>query len=137
VGETLSSLAGERRVVLRGHPESTRNYCFVTDAAQGLLLALARGTPGLAYNIASREHRSNLDFIRLLAAQLPFDTAVEVPITALARPCSRTTVSIARAERDLDYTPRGTLALCLPFVADWTLRALDLPGSLSPDVKMA
>jgi nucleoside-diphosphate-sugar epimerase len=134
VGETLSSLARERRVVLRGHPESTRNYCFVTDAAQGLLFALARGTPGLAYNIASREHLSNLDFIRLLAAQLPFETAVDVPMTALARPCSRTTVSIARAEHDLDYMPRGTLAVCLPFVADWTLRALGLPGS--PDVKM-
>jgi nucleoside-diphosphate-sugar epimerase len=126
MGEILSSLAVDRRVALRGHPDSTRNYCFVTDAVQGMLRAMAVTGAGRAYNIGSSEHRSNLEFIRQLADQLPFETQIDVPQAALASPCSRTTLSIERARQELDYEPRGTLDRCLPYAAHWTLEALGL-----------
>jgi len=124
VGDIVKTLATTHKIDLRGHPDSIRNYCFVTDAAKGLLFALARGRRGTAYNIGSDEHRSNFDFIRQLADLLPFDAQVNVPPAALLAPRSEARVSIDKARRELAYTPRGTLARCLPFVVDWTVRAL-------------
>jgi len=49
-----AALAG-RDIVVRGHRENRRNYCYVADAVVGILSVLSVGANGEAYNIAGHE----------------------------------------------------------------------------------
>jgi dTDP-glucose 4,6-dehydratase len=125
LGGLLRPMRDERRVTLTGHPHTTRNYCFVADAAEGLLLALACGARGGAYLIGSDEHRSNADFVGDVAKLVGPGVEVAVSPSAWEAPQSATRVSIDKARNELGYRPQGTLATCLPFVVDWTLQAME------------
>ncbi len=128
LGEIVKELSERGRIALRGHPDSTRNYCFATDAAQGLLLTLVRGEPGTAYNVGAREHLTNADLVGKVAALLEIEDGVHVPPSALAQQRTRYTLSIGRAAADLGYEPRGTTEVCLPYAVAETLRGLRTEG---------
>lgn len=120
VGGIVDEALRTGTVLLRGHPESTRNYCFSVDAADGVLLAMTRGRPGTAYNIGSSENLSNLDFVSAVARLVDPTIEVEVPETALRQPRSKTVVSIDRARRELGFDPQTRLDAALPLTVAWT-----------------
>lgn len=125
LGAMLRQMRERRRVEVTGHPETSRNYCFVSDAVEGLLLALANGARGQAYIVGSDEHYTNAEFAHRVARLVGPDVQVDIAQSAWTAPRSVTRFSIERARRDLGYAPQGALDRCLPFVVDWTLDAMD------------
>ena len=47
------SIINNENIILHTKGETTRNYCYTADAVSGILIALAKGNPGEAYNIAN------------------------------------------------------------------------------------
>lgn len=47
------SIINNENIILHTKGETTRNYCYTADAVSGILIVLAKGNPGDAYNIAN------------------------------------------------------------------------------------
>ncbi len=65
----LNALAG-KPLPIYGNGQNIRDWLFVEDHADALLLVLERGAPGRSYNIGGENERSNLDLVRALCAIL-------------------------------------------------------------------
>jgi UDP-glucose 4-epimerase len=57
----------EREVVeVYGARGTVRDYIHVSDVASGIVAALEKGQPGNAYNIGTKQGRSNLEVLRMI-----------------------------------------------------------------------
>lgn len=65
----INALEG-RDIPVYGKGENVRDWLYVGDHAEALLLAAQKGEPGETYNIGGRAERSNLDLIKMLCALL-------------------------------------------------------------------
>ena len=61
----LNALAG-KPLPIYGDGSNVRDWLYVEDHADALLLVLARGAVGRSYNIGGENERSNLDLVRML-----------------------------------------------------------------------
>ena len=65
----LNALAG-KPLPIYGDGSNVRDWLYVEDHADALLLAVAQGAPGRSYNIGGENERSNLELVRTLCAIL-------------------------------------------------------------------
>ena len=65
----LNALAGQP-LPIYGDGSNVRDWLYVEDHADALLLAVAEGAPGRSYNIGGENERSNLELVRTLCAIL-------------------------------------------------------------------
>ncbi len=65
----LNALAG-KALPIYGDGSNVRDWLYVEDHAEALLLVLGRGAVGRSYNIGGENERSNLDLVRSLCAIL-------------------------------------------------------------------
>jgi dTDP-glucose 4,6-dehydratase len=65
----LNALAG-RDLPVYGDGSNIRDWLYVEDHAEALLLVLARGVPGRSYNIGGENERTNLELVKALCAIL-------------------------------------------------------------------
>lgn len=61
----LNALEG-KPLPIYGNGQNIRDWLFVEDHCEGLLLVLQEGTPGEKYNLGGRSERSNLDVVDAL-----------------------------------------------------------------------
>lgn len=59
----LNALEGKELPVY-GKGENIRDWIFVDDHAEGVMLAFSRGTPGLTYCLGGNSERKNIDVVR-------------------------------------------------------------------------
>lgn len=105
---------------LKGNPDSTRNWACVLDIAQGVLRTLVNGKPGEAYNIGSEEHLSSRQLAEMVASVFPKSVSVQAPTEPA--PLSLQTISIEKAQQELNYRPVFTFGSIAPLVIGRTLR---------------
>lgn len=68
----------ERDIVLHTKGETLRSYCYISDAAEGILYVLLKGRSGHAYNIANTDATISIyDMAQMLAQKYP-KTAVKI-----------------------------------------------------------
>jgi dTDP-glucose 4,6-dehydratase len=79
---TINAIAG-RALPVYGDGANMRDWLFVDDHAEALVLALERGHPGETYAIGARQPRSNLDVVRAICTVL--DEVRPDPMGAHAR----------------------------------------------------
>ncbi len=65
----LNALAG-KPIPVYGRGENVRDWLYVEDHANALLLVLEKGTIGRSYNIGGENERTNLDLIKTICAVL-------------------------------------------------------------------
>ncbi|MFD2173109.1 dTDP-glucose 4,6-dehydratase [Rhodobacter lacus] len=65
----LNALAG-KPLPIYGDGSNIRDWLFVEDHADALLLVLARGAPGRSYNIGGENERTNLELVKTLCTIL-------------------------------------------------------------------
>lgn len=65
----LNALAG-RPVPIYGKGDNVRDWLYVEDHAEALLLVLERGQPGRSYNIGGESERTNLQLVEALLSIL-------------------------------------------------------------------
>lgn len=123
----LNALEGKPLPVY-GRGENIRDWLFVEDHAEALLLVAERGRPGESYNIGARNERKNIDVVRFICALL--DEMVPRPsihrreslITFVSdRPGHdlRYAIDPGKIERELSWHPTETFESGLRKTVSW------------------
>lgn len=123
----LKALAGEP-IPVYGAGENVRDWLYVEDHAEALLLVVARGAVGGSYTIGGRAEARNIDLVRRICALLdvrrPGGAPHERLITFVAdRPGhdARYAIDPSRIETELGWRPSVTLEEGLGRTVDWYL----------------
>ncbi|MBU2963505.1 dTDP-glucose 4,6-dehydratase [Citreicella sp. C3M06] len=123
----LNALAG-KPLPIYGDGSNIRDWLYVEDHAEALLLVVAKGELGRSYNIGGENERSNLDLVRTLCAILdrkrPKEGSYADQITFVTdRPGhdARYAIDPARIRDELGWRPSVTVEQGLELTVDWYL----------------
>lgn len=115
---TIVKCFRDRELIVRGDGSATRDFVFVDDVAEGLVLAAERLEAAAYVNLASGREVSIAELVHLIAALSEFSG----PIVFDAAPSAgdlRRTASVERATRLLGFTPRVPLEEGLQRTIAW------------------
>jgi dTDP-glucose 4,6-dehydratase len=123
----LRALAG-RPIPVYGAGENVRDWLYVEDHADALLLVLQNGRVGRSYNIGGENQARNIDLVRMLCAILdarrpegaPHDRLITF-VTDRPGHDLRYAIDPARIRAELGWRPSVTLQQGLERTADWYL----------------
>ncbi len=124
----LNALAG-RPLPIYGNGQNIRDWLYVEDHADALLLVLQKGAVGRSYNIGGENERSNLDLVKTLCAILDAKRPKAVgsyadQITFVAdRPGhdARYAIDPSRIRDELGWRPSVTVEEGLERTVQWYL----------------
>lgn len=123
----LNAIAGQP-IPVYGAGQNIRDWLYVEDHAEALLLVLARGRIGRSYNIGGENEVRNIDLVRMICALLdemrPAPRPYADQITFVAdRPGHdlRYAIDPGRIRRELDWRPSVTLPEGLRRTVRWYL----------------
>ena len=124
----LNALAG-KPLPIYGNGSNVRDWLFVEDHADALLLVLSKGALGRSYNIGGENECSNLELVRMLCAILDHKRpkasgSYADQITFVAdRPGhdARYAIDPARIRTELGWRPSVTVAEGLARTVEWYL----------------
>jgi dTDP-glucose 4,6-dehydratase len=113
----IAALEG-RTIPIYGKGDNIRDWLYVEDHADALLLCAREGKPGETYNIGGRAERTNLDLVKMICAILddelpastykPHDGLIEF---VADRPGHdhRYAINCDKIERELGWTPAQSI----------------------------
>ncbi len=123
----LRALAGEA-IPVYGKGENVRDWLFVEDHAEALLLALDKGQPGRSYNIGGGNEARNIDLVRRICAILDGKHPEGAPHADLitfvedrAGHDLRYAIDATRIREELGWRPSVTLEEGLARTVQWYL----------------
>ena len=124
----LNALAG-KPLPIYGDGSNVRDWLYVEDHADALLLVLTRGAVGRSYNIGGENERSNLELVRTLCAILddkrpkPQGSYADQITFVADRPGhdARYAIDPARIRGELGWRPSLTVEEGLARTVDWYL----------------
>ena len=127
----LNALAGQP-IPVYGKGENIRDWLFVEDHADALLLALEKGELGRSYNIGGENEATNIDLVRKICAILddlrPGDAPYADQITFVTdRPGHdlRYAIDPTRMREELGWRPSVTVDEGLRKTVEWYLNNAD------------
>jgi len=127
---TILRALDDRALPVYGPGENVRDWLYVDDHVEALLLALRRGVPGETYALGGRAERRNLEVVREICRVLDVlsPSAVVRDRTSLIsfvadRPGHdfRYAMDTAKAERELGWAPKETFESGLTRTVQWYL----------------
>jgi len=98
-----------------------RDWLFVEDHCEALLLVLERGRPGEVYNIGGRNEYPNLEIVRRILSHLGRPESLIRYVTDRPGHDRRYAIDASKIERDLGWRPRFTFEEALPRTIEWYL----------------
>ncbi|MBC7133183.1 MAG: dTDP-glucose 4,6-dehydratase [Roseovarius sp.] len=118
-----------RPIPVYGRGENVRDWLFVEDHAEALLLAVARGQPGRSYNVGGHNERRNIDLVHRICdlvdemAPRPGSRCRELVRFVADRPGhdARYAIDPARITRELGWQPRVPVEEGLRRTVRWFL----------------
>jgi dTDP-glucose 4,6-dehydratase len=124
----LKALAGEP-IPVYGKGENVRDWLYVEDHADALLLVLQKGEVGESYNIGGENERRNIDLVRTLCAVLDekrpkaAGSYAEQITFVTDRPGhdARYAIDPSRIRRELGWRPSVTVEEGLALTVQWYL----------------
>jgi dTDP-glucose 4,6-dehydratase len=123
----LNALAGEE-IPVYGEGANVRDWLYVEDHADALLLVLERGAVGRSYNVGGENERTNLELVRAICAildRLRPDAAPHDRLIAFVadRPGHdmRYAIDPARIREELGWRPSVTVEEGLERTVRWYL----------------
>jgi dTDP-glucose 4,6-dehydratase len=123
----LNALAG-KPIPVYGQGLNVRDWLYVEDHAEALLLVCETGAPGRSYNIGGNNERRNIDLVRTICALLDERRPAGAPhdrlITYVAdRPGHdlRYAIDASRIRDELGWSPSVTVEEGLAKTVDWYL----------------
>jgi len=129
----IAALEG-REIPIYGKGDNVRDWLFVDDHADALLLAAQNGEPGETYNIGGRAERTNLELVKMICAILDdaLPTSSHRPHESLInfvadRPGHdlRYAINCDKIERTLGWSPSLTIDKGMEQTVRWYLDNCD------------
>ena len=115
---TIAKCFRDGELVVWGDGSPTRDFLFVDDVAEGVVLAAERLDPPSVVNIASGREISIAELVRLIASLSGFSGRITFD-AAKGSGDPRRVASIDRARLLLDFTPRVSLEEGLRRTIEW------------------
>ncbi|MBK4216378.1 dTDP-glucose 4,6-dehydratase [Paracoccus caeni] len=127
----LRALAGEQ-IPVYGDGGNVRDWLFVEDHADALLLVLEKGRPGRSYNIGGENEARNIDLVRAICAHMdqmhpqgaPHDRLITF-VTDRPGHDRRYAIDPARIRNELGWRPSVTVDEGLRRTVEWYLANCD------------
>jgi dTDP-glucose 4,6-dehydratase len=124
----LNALAG-KPLPIYGDGSNVRDWLFVEDHAEALLLVVQKAAPGSSYNIGGENERTNLELVRTLCAILDEKrpraqgSYADLITYVQDRPGhdARYAIDPTRIRNDLGWRPSVTIEQGLERTVDWYL----------------
>ena len=123
----LNALAG-KEIPVYGKGENIRDWLYVEDHAEALLLVMQNGEVGRAYNIGGENEARNIDLVKMICAILDHLRPGATPYADLIRFVSdrpghdlRYAIDPSRIRDDLGWRPSVTLEQGLEKTVQWYL----------------
>lgn len=113
-----------------GHGENVRDWLYVEDHVDALLLAVGKGRPGETYAVGGREERRNIEVVRELcrildvlapSRSIPDRTRLIEFVPDRPGHDYRYAMDISKAERELGWTPKESFESGLTRTVRWYL----------------
>lgn len=129
----LNALEG-RPIPVYGKGDNVRDWLYVGDHADALLLVAEKGKPGEIYNIGGRAERTNIELIRMICAVLddalassPHAPHAELITFVDDRPGhdKRYAINCDKIERELGWTPSVSVEEGMRRTVTWYLENRD------------
>jgi UDP-glucose 4-epimerase len=125
------------RLALRGEPlvitgtgEETRDFTYVDDLVEGMLLASeSEAANGRTYNLASGRETTILDLARMVVAAAGSESPVVFGERRSWDRTSRRWGDISRARADFGFDPKVTVAIGVPRTVEWIRDHTDVARS--------
>ena len=125
-----------------GNGQNVRDWLYVEDHADALVLAASRGKVGESYNIGGHNEKANIEVVKAICAILDeLAPAAEGPHERLItyvtdRPGhdARYAIDAAKIERELGWTPKQTFETGLRRTVEWYLANRDWWGDIRSGV---
>ena len=123
----IKALAGEK-IPVYGAGENIRDWLFVEDHADALLLVCQQGKNGQSYNIGGENEVRNIDLVKMICAVLddrrpsgrPHESLIEF-VSDRPGHDARYAIDPTRMRTELDWSPSLTLKEGLEKTVDWYL----------------
>ncbi|MEL6371081.1 MAG: dTDP-glucose 4,6-dehydratase [Pseudomonadota bacterium] len=123
----LAALEGAT-IPVYGKGENIRDWLYVDDHADALLLALEKGESGETYNIGGNNERRNIDLVRTICELMdemspsgkPHDQLIEF-VTDRPGHDMRYAIDASKIERELGWTPKTDVETGLAKTVQWYL----------------
>ncbi|WP_213685610.1 dTDP-glucose 4,6-dehydratase [Roseicyclus sp.] len=123
----LNALAG-KPIPVYGRGENVRDWLYVEDHADALLLVCEKGVVGRSYNIGGNNERRNIDLVRMICALLdkrrpeaaPHDRLITF-VTDRPGHDLRYAIDASRIREELGWQPSVTVEEGLARTVDWYL----------------
>ena len=117
---------GEHAITLWGDGSPTREFLYVEDAAEAVVLATERYDGAPPVNIGSGQEIAVKDLAGKVAAMCGFEGRIEWDHTK-PNGQPRRCLDVSRAEREFGFRARTSLDAGLCATVDWYRRSLDRP----------
>jgi len=114
------ALGGEALTVA-GDGAQARQFVYVEDLAEGIVVGLERGAPGRTYNLVGDESTTVLQVAEAVQARIPGSELVRVPVRSGDLP--NKVVSSERARAELGWETTTAFAEGLDRYVSWRLAA--------------
>lgn len=129
----IAALEG-RNIPIYGKGDNVRDWLYVGDHADALLLAAQKGEPGETYNIGGRAERTNLELVKMICGVLdellpastykPHEDLIEF-VTDRPGHDQRYAINCDKIERELGWTPSVTIDEGMRKTVEWYLSNRD------------
>lgn len=125
----IAALEG-REIPVYGKGDNVRDWLYVDDHAEALLLVAQEGVAGETYNVGGRAERSNLDLVKMICAILDdaLPNAVSKPHESLIKFVAdrpghdhRYAINCDKIEQTLGWTPSVTIDEGMARTVQWYL----------------
>lgn len=126
----ILNLVEEKELPVYGDGRHVRDWLYVIDHCEALMVAFEGGTPGETYNIGGGAEKANIDVVHQLCALIDkrLDRSGEKKSQRLIRFVTdrpghdrRYAIDASKIERELDWHPRFEFEKALEDTVDWYL----------------
>ncbi len=115
----LANAICDQAIPLYGDGMNVRDWIFVDDHCQAILLVLEKGRPGATYNIGARNERRNIDVARSVLAQLGKSESLIKLVKDRPGHDRRYAIDSSLAESELGWRPIETWESGLRKTIEW------------------
>jgi dTDP-glucose 4,6-dehydratase len=110
-----------RPLPVYGDGMQVRDWLFVRDHCEAVLVCLESGVPGEVYNIGGHNEYPNIDIVKAILGHLKKPASLITYVTDRPGHDRRYAIDASKIERDLGWIPRFTFDRALPATIDWYL----------------
>jgi dTDP-glucose 4,6-dehydratase len=126
IPKTILCILTGKKLKLEGGGLSRRSFIHIRDVVEGTVKAARRGVSGEVYHLATDRHQTIRELVEEICRQMKasFDDFVEPAEPRLAQD-SAYLLDCTKARRELDWTPRLTVADAIRDTIGWMEKNVD------------